>query len=115
MTTSTDRFRSLHADGTFVMPNPYDLGSARLLAALGFQALASTSAGFAATLGRLDMMVGREELLERIAQKEPAQIPEERAAAPSGSQVEALMDALKASVEQAKQKQPKRSSRKRTA
>jgi DNA end-binding protein Ku len=57
----------------------------------------------------------REELLERIAQKAPAQIPEERAAAPSGSQVEALMDALKASVEQAKQKQSKRSSRKRTA
>jgi DNA end-binding protein Ku len=57
----------------------------------------------------------REELLERIAQKEPAQIPEQRAAAPSGSHVEALMDALKASVEQAKKKQPKRSSRKRTA
>ena len=57
----------------------------------------------------------REELLERIAQKAPARIPEERAAAPSGNQVEALMDALKASVEQAKQKQPKRSSRKRTA
>ena len=57
----------------------------------------------------------REELLERIAQKAPARIPEERTAAPSGSQVEALMDALKASVEQAKQKQPKRSSRKRTA
>jgi 2-methylisocitrate lyase-like PEP mutase family enzyme len=66
MTTSTDRFRSLHADGTFVMPNPYDLGSARLLAALGFQALASTSSGFAATLGRLDMMVGREELLDHV-------------------------------------------------
>lgn len=57
----------------------------------------------------------REELLERIAQKAPAQIPEERAPAPSGSQVEALMDALKASVEHAKRKQPKRSSRKRTA
>ena len=66
MTTSTDRFRSLHAGGTFVMPNPYDLGSARLLAALGFQALASTSSGFAATLGRLDMMVGREELLDHV-------------------------------------------------
>ena len=66
MTTSTDRFRSLHADGTFVMPNPYDLGSARLLAALGFPALASTSSGFAATLGRLDMMVGREELLDHV-------------------------------------------------
>lgn len=66
MTTSTDRFRSLHADGTFVMPNPYDIGSARLLAALGFPALASTSSGFAATLGRLDMTVSREELLVHI-------------------------------------------------
>ena len=66
MTTSTDRFRSLHSDGIFVMPNPYDLGSARLLAALGFTALASTSAGFAATLGRLDMTVGRDELLAHV-------------------------------------------------
>jgi len=67
MTTSTDRFRNLHTDGTFVMPNPHDLGSARLLASLGFQALASTSSGFAATLGRLDMMVGRDELLTHVA------------------------------------------------
>lgn len=66
MTTSTDKFRSLHTEGIFVMPNPYDLGSARLLAALGFPALASTSSGFAATLGRLDMTVGREELLDHI-------------------------------------------------
>jgi 2-methylisocitrate lyase-like PEP mutase family enzyme len=67
MTTSTDRFRALHAEGIFVMPNPYDLGSARLLAALGFPALASTSAGFAATLGRLDMSVTRDELLAHVA------------------------------------------------
>ena len=67
MTTATDRFRELHSTGTFVMPNPYDLGSARLLAALGFQALASTSAGFAATLGRLDMNVTRDELLAHVA------------------------------------------------
>lgn len=66
MTTTTDRFRSLHTSGTFVMPNPYDLGSARLLAALGFTALASTSAGFAATLGRLDMQVSRDELLDHV-------------------------------------------------
>ena len=66
MTTSTDRFRALHADGIFVMPNPYDLGSARLLAALGYRALASTSAGFAATLGRLDMKVTRDELLAHV-------------------------------------------------
>jgi 2-methylisocitrate lyase-like PEP mutase family enzyme len=66
MSTTIDRFRSLHAAGTFVMPNPYDLGSARLLAALGFSALASTSAGFAATLGRLDMTVDRDELLAHV-------------------------------------------------
>lgn len=66
MTTSTDRFRSLHSSGTFVMPNPYDIGSARLLAALGFSALASTSSGFAATLGRLDMTVSRDELLPHV-------------------------------------------------
>lgn len=66
MSARSDRFRELHASGTFVMPNPYDLGSARLLAALGFQALASTSAGFAATLGRLDMMVDRDELLAHV-------------------------------------------------
>jgi 2-methylisocitrate lyase-like PEP mutase family enzyme len=67
MTTSTDRFRSLHADGIFVMPNPHDVGAARLLAALGFPALASTSSGFAGTLGRLDMTVSREELLDHVA------------------------------------------------
>jgi 2-methylisocitrate lyase-like PEP mutase family enzyme len=66
MSTTTDHFRSLHTAGTFVMPNPHDLGSARLLAALGFQALASTSSGFAATLGRLDMTVSRDELLDHI-------------------------------------------------
>ncbi len=66
MTTSTDRFRALHSDGIFVMPNPYDLGSARLLAALGFPALASTSSGFAATLGRLDMTVGRDEVVDHV-------------------------------------------------
>jgi 2-methylisocitrate lyase-like PEP mutase family enzyme len=67
MTTISDRFRALHSEGIFVMPNPYDLGSARLLAALGFPALASTSAGFAATLGRLDMTVTREEVLAHVA------------------------------------------------
>jgi 2-methylisocitrate lyase-like PEP mutase family enzyme len=66
MPTTIDRFRTLHAEGTFVMPNPYDLGSARLLAALGFSALASTSSGFAATLGRLDMTVSRDELLAHV-------------------------------------------------
>jgi 2-methylisocitrate lyase-like PEP mutase family enzyme len=62
-----ERFRSLHASGTFVMPNPDDVGSARLLASLGFEALATTSSGFAATLGRLDMHVSLDELVEHAA------------------------------------------------
>jgi 2-methylisocitrate lyase-like PEP mutase family enzyme len=49
-----DAFRALHAGEPFVIPNPWDAGSARLLAALGFEALATTSSGFAFTLGRLD-------------------------------------------------------------
>jgi 2-methylisocitrate lyase-like PEP mutase family enzyme len=48
------RFRALHEGAPFVIPNPWDAGSARVFAALGFQALASTSSGFAFTLGRLD-------------------------------------------------------------
>jgi 2-methylisocitrate lyase-like PEP mutase family enzyme len=47
-------FEALHAGQPFVIPNPWDAGSARVLAALGFEALASTSSGFAFTLGRLD-------------------------------------------------------------
>lgn len=47
-------FHALHAGEPFVIPNPWDAGSARVLAALGFKALASTSSGFAFTLGRLD-------------------------------------------------------------
>jgi 2-methylisocitrate lyase-like PEP mutase family enzyme len=45
-------FHDLHAAGCFVMPNPWDAGSARALEQLGFNALATTSAGFAWTLGR---------------------------------------------------------------
>ncbi len=62
-----DAFRKLHAAGTFVMPNPFDVGSTRLLSSLGFQALATTSAGFAATLGRLDMSVSLDDLLGHVA------------------------------------------------
>lgn len=58
------RFRELHDEGRFVMPNPWDLGSARLLASLGFPALATTSSGHAATLGRTDQHVRRDELLD---------------------------------------------------
>jgi 2-methylisocitrate lyase-like PEP mutase family enzyme len=62
------RFAELHArDGLFVMPNPWDVGSARLLATLGFEALATTSAGFAWSLGRLDGQVTRDELVAHVA------------------------------------------------
>ncbi len=58
------RFLSLHRPGEpLLMPNPWDVGSARLLASLGFEALATTSSGFAATLGRLDGSVTRDEAL----------------------------------------------------
>jgi 2-methylisocitrate lyase-like PEP mutase family enzyme len=61
------RFRALHAGAElFVMPNPWDVGSARLLAASGFQALATTSAGFAWALGKLDQTVTREELVAHV-------------------------------------------------
>jgi 2-methylisocitrate lyase-like PEP mutase family enzyme len=63
MPASRDRFRQLHQEGIFVMPNPWDAGSARFLASLGFPALATTSSGHAATLGRHDQNVTREELL----------------------------------------------------
>jgi len=61
------RFRALHTEGIFVIPNPWDLGSAKILASVGFPALATTSSGHAATLGRLDGGVTREELLEHAA------------------------------------------------
>jgi 2-methylisocitrate lyase-like PEP mutase family enzyme len=68
MTTQKERaekFRALHErEGAFVIPNPWDAGSARLLAGLGFEALATTSAGFAHTLGRLDGQVTRDEAVE---------------------------------------------------
>ena len=60
-----ERFRALHGrEGAFVMPNPWDEGSARLLAGLGFEALATTSSGFANSLGRLDGRVTRDEAVE---------------------------------------------------
>jgi 2-methylisocitrate lyase-like PEP mutase family enzyme len=57
-------FQALHAGEPFVIPNPWDAGSARVLAALGFKALASTSSGFAFTLGRLDGNTTLDEVVE---------------------------------------------------
>jgi 2-methylisocitrate lyase-like PEP mutase family enzyme len=62
-----ERFQALHAGEPFVIPNPWDAGSAKVLAALGFEALASTSSGFAFTLGRLDGAVTLDEVVEHAA------------------------------------------------
>lgn len=71
MSTQADKaelFRSLHhGPAPLLLPNPWDVGSARLLASLGFAALATTSGGFAATLGRLDGSVTRDEAISHGA------------------------------------------------
>ncbi len=62
-------FRALHErDGIFIIPNPWDVGTARLLARLGFEALATTSMGFAFSIGQLDNTVDRALVLEHIAE-----------------------------------------------
>ena len=68
MTTDTDTkarsFRALHErDGAFVIPNPWDVGTARILASMGFEALATTSAGFAFSLGLPDGAITRDQAL----------------------------------------------------
>jgi 2-methylisocitrate lyase-like PEP mutase family enzyme len=62
-----EAFRALHTGDAFVIPNPWDAGSARVLEALGFKALATTSSGFAFTLGRLDGAVTLDEVIEHAA------------------------------------------------
>jgi 2-methylisocitrate lyase-like PEP mutase family enzyme len=59
-------FHRLHASGCFVMPNPFDAGSARALEQMGFEALATTSAGLAWTLGRADNQVTLDQVLEHL-------------------------------------------------
>lgn len=61
------RFKAMHEGPLFVIPNPWDAGTARLLASLGFGALTTTSAGLAYSLGRQDMSVSREEALKNAA------------------------------------------------
>ena len=61
-----ERFRALHEGEPFVIPNPWDAGSAKVLAGLGFPALATTSSGFAFTLGRLDGDVTLDELVPHV-------------------------------------------------
>ncbi|HEY7797191.1 MAG TPA: isocitrate lyase/phosphoenolpyruvate mutase family protein, partial [Hyphomonadaceae bacterium] len=66
-------FEALHkAPGVFVIPNPWDPGSARILAALGFKALTTTSAGYARSIGFPDYNAGRENVMEHIRAMAPA-------------------------------------------
>jgi 2-methylisocitrate lyase-like PEP mutase family enzyme len=62
-----EAFRALHTGPPFVIPNPWDTGSAKVLAGLGFKALATTSGGFAFTLGRGDGTVTLDEIASHIA------------------------------------------------
>lgn len=94
-----DRFRALHESGTFLMPNPWDVGSARLLAELGFPALATTSSGFAASLGRLDQQVTREELVAHVATvaaavQVPLNVDAERCFADTPGEIRQTVDML---------------------
>ena len=66
-------FRALHQrKGAFIIPNPWDIGSARMLAHLGFEALATTSGGYAFSMGQRDYTVGREAMLAHISALAPA-------------------------------------------
>jgi 2-methylisocitrate lyase-like PEP mutase family enzyme len=62
-------FRALHErKGAFITPNPYDVGTARLLAYLGFEALATTSAGYAFSVGQRDNTIGRDKMMRHVAE-----------------------------------------------
>ena len=62
-------FRALHErDSAFIIPNPWDIGTARLLAHLGFEALATTSAGYAFSVGQRDNTIGRDQMMAHVAE-----------------------------------------------
>lgn len=64
--TLRKRFAELHEAATFIMPNAWDIGSARILESLGFSAIATTSSGFAASLGRTDQHVRLDEVAQHV-------------------------------------------------
>lgn len=70
ITTAEKRatFREMHETGCFVLPNPWDIGSARALAHIGFKAIASTSAGFAWSIGKADNRVTLDDVCEHLAE-----------------------------------------------
>jgi len=62
-------FRALHdRKGAFIIPNPWDIGTARLLAHLGFEALATTSAGYAFSVGQRDNTIDRDQMMRHVAE-----------------------------------------------
>lgn len=62
-------FRALHErEGAFIIPNPWDIGTARLLATLGFEALATTSAGYAFSVGQRDNTIGRDKMMVHVSE-----------------------------------------------
>ena len=71
MSTQADKgraFRALHERaGAFIIPNPWDMGTARLLEGLGFEALATTSAGYAFSVGHQDNTIGRDEMMAHVS------------------------------------------------
>src|SRR3979411_3387771 len=69
VTTADKRatFKKMHESGCFILPNPFDVGSARALAQLGFKALASTSAGYAWTIGKADNRVTVDDVCEHLS------------------------------------------------
>jgi 2-methylisocitrate lyase-like PEP mutase family enzyme len=99
MSATRDRFRALHETGTFLLPNPWDVGSARLLEHLGFPALATTSSGLAASLGKLDQQVTRDELVAHVAAvtaavRIPLNVDAERCFADSAAGIAKTVDLL---------------------
>src|SRR5215470_14593329 len=72
MSTQTEKgknFRALHErSGAFIIPNPWDVGTARLLAYLGFEALATTSAGYAFSVGQRDNTINRDQMIAHVAE-----------------------------------------------
>ena len=99
MSSLRERFAALHAAEPFVIPNPWDAGSARVLESLGFPALATTSSGFAFTLGRLDGGVTLDEVLEHVGALDratalPVSVDLENGYGPAPEHAAAVSDAI---------------------
>ncbi len=95
------RFADLHREGTFLMPNAWDIGSAKVLASLGFPAIATTSSGFAASLGRMDQETSLDELVTHVgaltsAVEIPLSVDAENGYAPTSAGVAETVDRLAA-------------------